>query len=104
MPARRPVALSRFRGQRMGDHGPINDFGQQTAPVREPEGLDDRAVVAAIAKIAKSEARLGRVGRAISGELKVQPVLAMQSCLRPVKQLHLNGDPCARAGFLAGRC
>ena len=64
MPARRPVAAAASCGQRMGDLGAVDDFGQQAAPARKPERLDHRVVVVAVAEIAEGEARLRRVGRA----------------------------------------
>ena len=86
MPARRPVAFEPLHAvSGWVTMVPSTISGSRDTPVREPEGLDDRAVVAAISKIAESEARLGRVGRAISGKLKVKPVLAMQSCLRQIE-------------------
>ena len=107
MPARRPVAAAASAVSGCVTMVPSTISGSRLSPVRKPESLDDGVVVAAISKIAKSEARLGRVGRAISGELEIEPVLAMQSCLREVEHLrcdrvHMRELAALLAGVEAG--
>ncbi len=80
----------------------VHDRRQQVPPFREPECRQHHGVIGAAAIVAKSEARLGRIGRALAGQLEVEKILAVHRRRRtPQQRRPLAREPQQLRGLLA---
>ena len=75
----------------MLDFGAVDDLRQQSAALRQAEGLDHHVIILTIAEIAEGEACFRRIGGANAGEIEIEPVLAVKGCFRIVQKLRRGG-------------